>query len=282
MNQRIPESIQPTLQEYVGRITLIFILISFTAAVACPVAGQTLDERLAQQTDFIPQPASPPDQLIEVGRKFQIPLAIEWLDEEDVVALPPLSFRRGSVGQLIESIVQRSPQHQLLVDDRIVHVHSSFAYDHQLNFLNMRIGGFAVKDESLLGAQARLRHSINELLYPELYKYGWGGGYGCGCPPEFWKQNITFSGSNLTIRQILNLIVEESRKFLWVVRLNREELIGDKPRWVGVPIDKFGHSPLNTRWRFILLGEDRSNNDLNPGRQPDRDKGHESSGGLNQ
>jgi len=189
---------------------------------------------------------------------------IDGAYEKEAVALHPLSFRGGSVGQLIESIVQRSSRHQLLVDDRIVHVHSSFAYSHPLNFLNLRISSFAVKDESLLGAQARLRHSINELLYPELYKNGWGGGYGCGCPPEFWEQNITFSGSNLTIRQVLNLILEESRKFLWVVTLNREELTGDKAKWVGVPIDKYGHSPLNTRWRFILLGEERSKNELNP------------------
>ena len=264
MNQGIPEQpIQPTLQEYIVRITQIFILLFLTGAVACPVAGQTLDERLTQQTDFIPQAASPPDQLIEVGRKFQIPLAIEWLDEkEEVVALRPLSFRHGSVRQLIESIVQRSPQHQFLVDERIVHVHSSIAYDHPLNFLNLQISSFGVKDESLLGAEAGLRHSINQLLYPELYKNGWGGGYGCGCPPEFWKRNITFSGSNLTIRQVLNSIVEESGKFLWVVRLNRKELSGDKPKWLGVAINESGHSPLNTRWRFILLGEERSKNDF--------------------
>ena len=246
------------------RITRIIILLSFTAALACPIAGQTLSERLTQLTDYIPQADSPPDQLIEVGRKFQIPLAIEWLDEKEAGALRPLSFRRGSVGQLIESIVQRSPNHQLLFGERIVQVHSSFAYDHPLNFLNLRISGFTVKDQSLLGAQDILRHSINELLYPELYKGGWAGGYGCGCPPEFWKKDITFSGSNLTIRQVLNLIVEESSKFLWVVRLNREELTGDKPKWLGVPIDKYGHSPLNSRWLFILLGDERSNNDLNP------------------
>jgi hypothetical protein len=244
------------------RITEIFILLSFIAAVACPLAGQTLDQRLTQQTDFIPQTASPTDQLIEVGSKFQIPLAIEWLDEKEAGALYPLSFRGGSVGELIQSIVQRSPTHQLLVDDRIVHIYSSLAYNNPLNFLNLQITGFNVKAESLLGAEAALRHSINELLYPELYRNGWAGGYGCGCPPEFWKRNITFSGSNLTIRQVLNLIVEESRKFLWVVRLDREELTGEEPKWVGVSINETGHSPLNSRWRFVLLGDELSNKDL--------------------
>ena len=74
------------------RITHVFILLSLTAAVACTFAVQTLDERLTQQTDFIPQPASPPDQLIEVGRKFQIPLAIEWLDEKEEVVTPSALF----------------------------------------------------------------------------------------------------------------------------------------------------------------------------------------------
>jgi len=236
----------------------VCLLLSFAAAFVCPVAGQTLKQRLDQQTDFIPQIASSPDQLIEVGRKFQIPLAIELLEEKEVVALPPLSFRGGSVEELIEAIVQRLPEHQLSVDDRIVHVYSFSAYSHPFNFLNLRISSLAVKDQSLLGAQDALRHGINELLYPELYKNGWVGGYGCGCPPQFWEKNITFSGDNLTIREVLNLIAQNSGKFLWVVRLKKEELTGDKPKWLGVPISENGHSPLNARWSFILLGEERS------------------------
>jgi hypothetical protein len=256
---RSPGNHRTSLQSTKLRITQVCLLLSFAAAYVCPVAGQTINQSLDQQTDFIPQTASPPDQLIEVGRKFQIPLAIEWLDEKEVVALPPLSFRGGSVGELIEAIVQRSPEHQLTVDDRIVHVYSFSAYSQPFNFLNLRINSLAVKDQSLLGAQNALRHGINELLYPELYKNGWGGGYGCGCPPQFWEKNITFSVDSPTIREVLNLIAQNSGKFLWVVRLKREELTGDKPKWLGVPIDESGHSPLNSRWSFILLAEDRSN-----------------------
>lgn len=236
-------------------ITGIVFLMYFAAASAEVIAGQTLGQKLALHSDFAVENASPADQLIEVARRFRIPMAVEWLEDENEITPLPLSFRGGSVDQLIESIVKRSPGHQLFIDDRLVHVYSSFAYSHRFNFLNLRITSFVVKDQSLLCAEFMLRHSIDELLYPEVYKGGWNGGYGCGCPPEFWKPEISISGSNSTIREILNMIIAGSGKFLWVVRLNREELSGDRPMWEGVPRDGSGDSPLNTRWRFVLLSE---------------------------
>ncbi|HYJ47236.1 MAG TPA: hypothetical protein VEV81_11555, partial [Pyrinomonadaceae bacterium] len=75
----------------------------------------------------------------------------------------------------------------------------------------------------------------------------------------FWKKNITFSGEDLTIREILTRIIEESGNALWVVQLSRSEFAGKRPKWVGIPLDDHGHSPLNTRWRFLPLSEERSN-----------------------
>ncbi len=124
------------------------------------------------------------------------------------------------------------------------------------DFLNLRLAGFEVKNESLFGANFQLRICIDETLYPEQFENGFAGGYG-GPPGDlFWRENITVSGDNLTIREILNEIAIESHSALWIVELNPDELEGDKPKWVGVPINEHGTSPLTGRWHFVPIVPD--------------------------
>ena len=72
--------------------------------------------------------------------------------------------------------------------------------------------------------------------------------------------NISLTGEDLTIREILTKIAEANGNALWLVRLSPEELTGATPKWLGIAINKYGHSPINDRWRFIELSEKRSNN----------------------
>jgi hypothetical protein len=239
-----------------------FILLAFFTIFFSNAYARSLDERLNQQTDFIPQSASPAEQLIEIAQQFKIPIAIEWLEANEL-SKSTLVFNRGSVLDLIKAVMQQSPEQQLIIEDRILYISAPTVISHPLNFLNLRIESYEVKNESLFGAEDMLRININMMLYPELYKNGYNGGYGGGYPHAFWKKNITFSGENLTIREILTKIAEKSGNALWIVRLKPDEFAGDKPNWAGIPIDEYGHSPLNTRWRFIPLVEERSNKGMN-------------------
>ena len=245
-----------------NRMKHIFGLVLLFAASLClfsHASAQTLEERLNQQTDFLPRNASPVEQLVEISQRFKIPMAIEWVEQTGEQFKPGLVFKRGTILELIRAVVSQSPDHQVISEGRILHVYSTEFVSHPFNFLNLRIEEYRVEDESVFGAEFSLRMAINMTLYPELYKNGYAGGYGGGYPDVFWKKNITFSGEDLTIREILNRIVEESGSALWVVQLNRKEFTGKRPKWVGVPLDDYGSSPLNTRWRFLPLSEERSN-----------------------
>jgi hypothetical protein len=251
------------MNDYRQRILILFIAAIAAHFCSIPHAyGQTLKEKLEQQTKFHPQSSSPVEQLVEVALEFQIPMAIEWLEQPNGRSSSAPAFGGGSVLHLIEQIVQQSPNHQLAVGDHSLHVFSPLAVSHPLNFLNLRIPRFVVRDESLLGAQAWLRTMINMMLYPELYKDGFGGGHGGAADSPFWIRGITISVENLTIREILTKIAEANGNALWVVELSPDELAGGKPRWDGVPRDEYGHSPLNNRWRFITLIRERPNNGM--------------------
>jgi len=237
---------------------ILFTLLT-TGCSASAAFGETLTERLGRQQDFRPQPRSPVEQLVEVAQKFKIPMAIEWLErpEQDVEGAP--AFRKGTVLDLLEAIVRRSPGHHVVLTDRVVYVHPPAVVGRRNNFLNLRIPHYRVVNESLLGAEYMLRHGINALLYPNLYKHGFGGGYGSAPDDPFWEENVTVSGDNLTIREILTRIAVANGNALWVAVLRPNEFEGGKPQWEGVSIDEYGHSPLNTRWRFIPLDEKRAN-----------------------
>jgi len=231
-------------------------VVSIAAVWSVPhTSSQTLISKLERQTEFLPQSALPVEQLIEVAQQFKIPMAIEWLERSNAKPQTVVTFSGGSVLQLLNAILQESSEHQLVVEDRMLRVFSQAVVSHPFNFLNLHISRYQVTDESLLGAQAMLRTKINMMLYPELYKHGYGGGYGGAADSGFWVRNISFSGQDLTIREILMKIAEANGNAVWVVRLSPEELAGDKPKWLGVAINEYGHAPINDRWRFIALSE---------------------------
>jgi hypothetical protein len=232
---------------------IVLSLVFFVTWSGPALFSQTLKEKLDQKTTFIPRAVAPVEQLIEIAQNFKIPMAIEWLEVRDSPTKPSLDFRARTVGQLIQGIIDQTAGRRTKIEGGVLHVFSLAELSKPLNFLNVRIPSFEVKDKSLLDAEALLRTKINMLLYPERYRQGFGGGYGAAPEDPFWVKNITFSGAGLTIREILTHIARANGNALWVVTLSPTELIGNKPKWEGVPPNKGGHSPLNNRWKFVPL-----------------------------
>lgn len=205
---------------YNRSVALLIILL----ALPVPVATQTVGEKLQQQTNYRPRPTEPDEQLIEVARHFKIPMAIEWLDEKPLTdQLAELKFDKGSVLDLIRAIVDRAPQENLIVEDRIVRVFPPSAFDNQLNFLNLRLKHYCVSDESVLGANFYVRLGIDMMLYPEHFKHGYGGGFGGG-EELFWVKAINICFDNASIRELLTEIAAQSGKAVWSAHIKPEEL----------------------------------------------------------
>lgn len=237
--------------------TLFALLLLCSALFTAQAQG--LESKLEEQTDFIPQAAAPVEQLKEVAEKFRIPTGIEWLEDSKSNKQPAGAFyiepRKRSVRELIRAILGQSPAHFAEVEGKILHIYAPSVVSHPFNFLNLRLDSYSTEKQNLFDAEAHLRTLINLHLYPELFKNGYGGGYGHPGNDIFSIPNISIEAQGVTIREVLNRIAVENGNALWIVELKPVEFAGKRPYWQGQPLNDYGHSPINSRWHFYPLAD---------------------------
>jgi hypothetical protein len=203
------------------------LALAVTIGISQPAAAQqnvqSLNKKLQQKEQFRPTPGTPLEQLIEVAKTFDIPMGIEWTESAKCNASPNGFQIEETVGELLKTIVRRCPAQTLTVEHGIVHVHSRFVR-HPYNILNLRVWRFQIKDGSAYDAQYELRLAIDMQLHPKKYAGGYNGGHGSPRDEVLGIPNISFSGRNITIREVLDRIVKTNGNALWVARLNAASL----------------------------------------------------------
>jgi len=201
--------------------------------------ADTLEEKLGGVTEFVPKASAPVDQLIEVAQRFKIPMAIEWVERSRTAPDQRVPSGKRSVRELIEEIASVAPEHRAIVDGGFVRIYSPIDSLDPLNFLNIRLKSFRVKDADLFAAEDQLRWAIRFKLEPEKYRYGYNGGYGHAADHIFQITKFTLSESDVTVREILNRIALAQGNALWVVTMKSEDL----------------DSPVKFAWHFLPLSE---------------------------
>jgi len=237
----------------------VCIVILLWAGCGAAVRGartDTIEEKLGTVTEFVPNATASVDRLVEVARRFKIPMAIEWVER---FRNPPpdqkLPSVKRSVRELIEEIVSVSPEHRVIVDDGLVRIYSPIASLHPFNFLNMRLKSYSVKEGDLFDAENQLRMAIRFKLEPEKYRYGFNGGYGYGANHVFQIPKFTLSESDVTIREILNRITLAQGNALWVARIKSLDLEADEPCWMRKGVNSVDDLPVTSAWQFLPLAE---------------------------
>jgi hypothetical protein len=192
----------------------------------------TLESKLLQKATFIPTSKSALEQLIEVAQHYHLPMGIEWNSEaKSAPAVNPLLWLKdnATVQDLINAILQQSPDHHLTLERGVVHISQPELSAHPKNFLNLRIKSFDARQASLFSAEFQLRNAIHNRLYPEDFKDGFNGGYGSPHPHVFEAPNVTFSGNDLTVLEILDGIAVSNGNALWMAVAPASEFMIDKP-----------------------------------------------------
>jgi hypothetical protein len=193
--------------------------------------AQDLSSKLSQTADFIPTTGLPKDQLIELARHYKLPMGIEWIYLPDQLPRKLSINTQQTVAKIINTIIQQTPGYTLEIKNGVINIsNNSFAASPH-NFLNLRIPEYRASNLNVFGAESLLRMTIASTLHPERYVGGRNGGYGYGIPREdgFDIRNISFSGKNLTVRDVLNALVKENGNSLWVVELNPSKMMKEEP-----------------------------------------------------
>jgi hypothetical protein len=226
----------------------LFQVGSIMLLVSGCISAQSLESKLARKTTFIPHSQSVFEQLVSVAQFYEIPMGIEWANgmEPDV---SPRPARKGiTVRGLINTILKRRAGYQARIENGVLHVVNPVIGASPQNFLNLRISEFNVKDANVFGAEALLKLKIDMTLHPERYAGGYNGGYGSPHINGFDIENITFSGRNLSVREILNKIVAANGNALWIVQLNPSKILNER-----FFAQDDGVEPAGFHWRFIPL-----------------------------
>lgn len=238
-----------------GRVIFGLLLCAACCGAVRSARAESLEEKLGAATDYVPKAIAPVDQLVEVAQRFKIPMAIEWVERTGTTtpdkALPA---RKRSVRELIEEIARVSPEHRVEVEGGLVRVYSPVAAVHPFNFLNIHPKSYGVKDGDLFAADDQLRWAIRFTLEPEKYLNGYGGGYGHGSNDVFEIPKFTLSGSDLTIRELLNRIALAQGNALWVATIKSADLDAREPYWRRKGADG-GDRPVTSGWRFFPLAD---------------------------
>jgi hypothetical protein len=188
-------------------------------ALVGTVCAQDLNSRLSKRATFTPKSAGAFDQLVEVSQYYQVPMAIELASDTVMRTSIRADPAPRGARALLTTILRGCPDCRMETLEGVVHFYDRRFVADQRNFLNLRIPDFRVSNASLFDADASLRLAIKMLLYPERYARGWNGGHGSPHTSGFDRTNITISGRNLTVREILTKIVAGNGDALWVVRL---------------------------------------------------------------
>jgi len=223
------------------------------AQKATTPAAQDIEAKLAQKIAFVPgSDKSTLEQLIEVAKHYKIPMGIEWAEgkppQEAHVALPS-SESGATVRDLLSAIVSGTAEHQLTVENGVIHIASPVLASAPRNFLNVEIDDFQLKDNNLFEAKEELRIAIDTTLHPEEYEVGYAGGFGYAPDDPLAKSNITFKGQNITVRAILDGLVKSSGNAFWLVRLKDIDADGVEPA------QEANQKSLKARypWKFVSL-----------------------------
>jgi len=185
--------------------------------------------KLAQIANFIPKSKQPLEQLIEVAKYFKIPMGIEWNPKAAICNTCELSLGNSpTVKDLIDAILLESPSHQISVNHEMVHIAPALLASDPKNILNLKIDEFDSERESLFDAEERLRLYIDMKRYPEKYANGYFQSFGYAPDHVFAIKNVSFSGTFLTVREILDGIAEADGNALWIVELDEKDLSFEK------------------------------------------------------
>jgi hypothetical protein len=156
--------------------------------------------------------------VIELAYEYQLPTAVEYIDGDFATRPISMEFRHEPLRRILEAIIQKVPEYRLTFSGGIVDIYVPKARDDSSNFLNKFIKNFVVTQVDTQSADMDLVCALAKELVPP------SGCFGSFAPGQWGPLKITVHMQNSRVYEILNAIVAENGKAIWIVTVSPDRL----------------------------------------------------------
>jgi hypothetical protein len=154
------------------------------------------------------------DALLTLGEQAQVALGIEYVTRESLEKPVSLAFRDTTVGNIVQALLGGGKGYRWRVRDGTLDISHQSVATGKGNLLDSVLPQFVSGRCSVAEASIHLYMKLSRLLYPSIT--GFAGDFNPGDPQHLVGP---FELRNVSVRQVLNRLVNGSRKAAWVVRV---------------------------------------------------------------
>ena len=197
---------------------LIFSLLLLPAPGAA-AQGQVTELELkldAQVSESSLSASGLADAILRIARQFELPVGIEWVTSKDALRSVSLTWKGGTVRDIVTRALKEYPGYAFRVEQGVVHVFRADLVNDRHNFLNLKVPDFFEIHQEVGGlANQRLQAVVQNIVSPRNLPPGAGeaGDYASGVN----EKPITLTLQGLTVREALDKLVEASEHKVWIV-----------------------------------------------------------------
>ncbi|MDE3179852.1 MAG: hypothetical protein KGM47_09345 [Acidobacteriota bacterium] len=147
--------------------------------------------------------------LLEVALKANLPLALEYVDQNAAEKPLGIVLPKGTARRTIEAIVRMLPEYRVSFTEGLVDVYSPEARANRSNLLNEVIPQFQVEHMDVAVVGSMLYDALGSLMQPRVsFAHSVAG---AGGPP------VSVDVQHMRVYQILNMIVAGQGSAMWTV-----------------------------------------------------------------
>ena len=193
-----------------------------------------------QATSFI-------DALIKIATRFQLPLAVEWVQSGDT--LQPIRLDQlESASAILDAVLSTHNGYSWQLENGVLHVFERSLVSDTRNPLNVVVDTFSGDPVTVPYADNFLFEAVREVVRPT----GLPGVAG-NLKTSANELNFHIQSHNDPVREILNKIIMASKMKVWIATFPEKQSLTPKGFFEATPVfdQKYVRAPSQPFWIFL-------------------------------
>jgi hypothetical protein len=164
--------------------------------------------------------------IASIASRFNLPVGIEWVRSQNTLKAFHRSWKDATVQEILTAIVRSQPGYTMDVKGGIVHVFSRTATSRRLDFLDMTVDRFEMRNQIVEIGSRRLRDLVRYRMSAGESSHERRGGIVASQAANIGDPQFSFTLQNASVRQILDKLSLESDRKIWIVTYSGDNIAG--------------------------------------------------------